>query len=166
MIKLAIPLLFIGILFSIFKDSRDLLFKTLGEMIATIVSALLGIIFIIIPLVLLNSFNDNSVGSVAIAYVYIAGILVTLAILSKCEFFNSRTDSEQENISNQHSDGNDIAVPSIKNKSGIIIVIISVIIYLVSLFIKNDKKNWVTKVKELKLFYLVNWKPVSNLSIA
>ncbi len=141
MIKLAIPLLFIGILFSIFKDSRDLLFKTLGEMIATIVSALLGIIFIIIPLVLLNSFNDNSVGSVAIAYVYIAGILVTLAILSKCEFFNSRTDSEQENISNQHSDGNDIAVPSIKNKSGIIIVIISVIIYLVSLFIKNDKKN-------------------------
>ena len=141
MIKLAIPLLFIGILFSIFEDSRDLLFKTLGEMIATIVSALLGIIFIIIPLVLLNSFNDNSVGSVAIAYVYIAGILVTLAILSKCEFFNSRTDSEQENISNQHSDGNDIAVPSIKNKSGIIIVIISVIIYLVSLFIKNDKKN-------------------------
>jgi fucose permease len=141
MIKLAIPLLFIGILFSIFKDSRDLLFKTLGEMIATIVSALLGIISIIIPLVLLNSFNDNSVGSVAIAYVYIAGILVTLAILSKCEFFNSRTDSEQENISNQHSDGNDIAVPSIKNKSGIIIVIISVIIYLVSLFIKNDKKN-------------------------
>ena len=84
MIKLAIPLLFIGILFSIFKDSRDLLFKTLGEMIATIVSALLGIISIIIPLVLLNSFNDNSVGSVAIAYVYIAGILVTLAILSKC----------------------------------------------------------------------------------
>ena len=116
MIKLAILLFFIGILFAIFKDSRDLLFKTLGEMIAMIVSALLGIIFvfIIIPLVLLNSLDANSVGIVVIAY--IASILVTLAVLSKCEFFNSRTDSDQENILNQHSDGDDIAPTLLKMK--------------------------------------------------